>query len=268
MSHVDPSQQSPPAAPKSPGVSRTSNKTPDKNTNLALILVVVIAVVAGFSFFRLTSEDNATTNDLHAAAELDSGAEEPSAAEPASVERSLLVTANVRGASVFLNDRRVGKTPHRATPLDPGQYRVRVEQVGYRSVEEQVKVTGEETTLSVILEKVPSSVTAAAPTEDAGESAASTSSSDAIVVKHKHRFGLRSCQGVLRVASGRLRYETDHKDAFAIPLSEIEDWELHKKTLKFKIRDGKSYSFNEVSGDLDALASFHENVVRVGRLNY
>jgi len=53
---------------------------------------------------------------------------------------SLEVTSDVEGATVYLDDQRVGATPYQEEQLAPGRYDVRVEQEGYRPFREEVRV--------------------------------------------------------------------------------------------------------------------------------
>ena len=52
----------------------------------------------------------------------------------------LLVDANVSGAEVFVDDRRVGMVPLRLSDVDPGQHRVRVDAVGWRGQTRRVRL--------------------------------------------------------------------------------------------------------------------------------
>jgi hypothetical protein len=77
-----------------------------------------------------------------------------------------------------------------------------------------------------------------------------------LVVKHKHRIG--SCEGVLRLSADALQYESSHKDAFSVALSDVERFSRDGETLRVKVRDGRNYNFIERDDDRAALASFHD----------
>lgn len=171
---------------------------------------------------------------------------------------SLVVSANVRGAAVYLNGRRVGKTPHRATPLKPGRYELRVEEEGYQPFEREIEVSLEEEVLSVTLEKTKTGEKARPAVATLRKRGLALNES--VAVKHKHRLRLGSCQGVLRASEEGIRYETNHKHAFAVSLSGMERWNFNKKSLSLKIRDGKKYNFAERNGDEGALSAFHRRV--------
>lgn len=52
----------------------------------------------------------------------------------------LRVDANLEGAEVFVDDRRVGMTPLRLTDVAPGQHRVRVDSIGWRGQTRDVRL--------------------------------------------------------------------------------------------------------------------------------
>ncbi|HEY7817107.1 MAG TPA: hypothetical protein VIG29_02735, partial [Vicinamibacteria bacterium] len=81
---------------------------------------------------------------------------------------------------------------------------------------------------------------------------------DGVPVKHKHRIG--SCEGLLRATADKFEYETPHKDAFSVALTEVEELSFEKGTLSVKVRGGRKYNFDGQNDDPAALASFHQRV--------
>lgn len=80
-----------------------------------------------------------------------SAAEVPVEKTPESVSAAttgaLVITSDIRGADVYLNGKRVGKTPHKATPLTFGRYQVKVMKAGYETFEKNVEVSSTSDTL-------------------------------------------------------------------------------------------------------------------------
>jgi hypothetical protein len=63
---------------------------------------------------------------------------EPATTPPAPTTGALEVRSDVAGAEVFLNGKRVGTTPYKASDLAPGKYSVKVEKAGYTPFEKRV----------------------------------------------------------------------------------------------------------------------------------
>ena len=233
------------------------------------------------------------------------------APESAAATGALVVTSDVKGADVYLNGRRVGKTPHKATPLTPGRYRVRVVKAGYETFEKNVEVTATSHTLRADLKRAAAAFRVASNVRGAtvaldGEARGTapvaiaelapgtyelvvsapgykTHSetveyagggrdirvelvesvtivlSEAVAVKHKHRIR-GGCEGVLRASPEGIRFESDHKDAFFVSFSELEQIGFDKNKLNVKVQGGRSYNFVERNDNEDALARFHERV--------
>ena len=74
--------------------------------------------------------------------------------ESAATTGALVITSDVQGADVYLNSRRVGRTPHKATPLTVGRYRVKVVKAGYETFEKNVEVTATSHALRADLKRV------------------------------------------------------------------------------------------------------------------
>ena len=234
------------------------------------------------------------------------------ASEPVSAAAAgaLVITSDVRGADVYLNGKRVGKTPHKATPLAAGRYQVKVVKAGHETFEKTVEVTATSHTLRANLKRaaavfrVESSVFGAKVALD-GEARGTTPVTipelapgtyelvvsaagykthsetveyaggardirvelesativlnEAVAVKHKHRIR-GGCEGVLRASAEGIRFETEHKDAFSVSFSELEQIGFDKDKLNLKIQDGRKYNFVERNDNKDALALFHERV--------
>lgn len=150
----------------------------------------------------------------------------------------LRVTADVPGASVFLDREFVGRTPL-AVDVAEGRYSLQVSAEGLPPHTETVELVGGDVTARHVL---------------LNESPALEAS---VAVEHKHGFG--SCQGVLHASDAGLRYETDHKDAFSVALDDVERFELDylDENLELKVRGGRRYNFR---GEPDALLVFHRQV--------
>lgn len=241
--------------------------------------------------------------------------EDASEPESAAATGALVISSNVRGADVYLNGKRVGKTPHKATPLTVGRYQVKVVKAGYETFEKNVDVTGTSHTLRADLKpadlkraaaafRVESNVLGATVALD-GQTRGTTPVAiaelapgtyelvvsaagykthsetvdysggardirvdlesativlnESVAVKHKHRIR-GSCEGVLRASAEGIRFDTEHKDAFYVSSSELEQFSFKKDKLNLKIQGGKKYSFVERNDNKDALALFHERV--------
>ena len=72
-----------------------------------------------------------------------SGPESKDESKPTPVNGSLDVRANVKGATVYLNGKRVGEAPQTLKELKPGKYQVKVEKAGYKPFEEEVQLAAE-----------------------------------------------------------------------------------------------------------------------------
>jgi hypothetical protein len=170
------------------------------------------------------------------------------AGERASVEAALKVLApslrvesDVPGATVFLDRNYVGTTPADIKSVTPGEHQLTVSADGYDMYAETLHVESGHRDIRVNFKSV--------------------SLAEKIEVVHKHRMG--SCEGTLVADNEGLRYETTHKgDAFAVPFSSLEQFEVDylEKNLKVKVRKGKNYNFTDKRGNADALFVFHKNV--------
>jgi len=64
-------------------------------------------------------------------------------AQPTPETGSLDVRANVKGATVYLDGKRVGEAPQTVKELKPGKYQVKVEKAGYKPFEQEVQLAAE-----------------------------------------------------------------------------------------------------------------------------
>ena len=325
---------------KTTAAKKTSNETANPGAKkvsksdkiwIASIILMLVGVAVGSYLLRggadtpppVVSADEELYLGVDEESIIEPEPDEPSelgedASEAVSVAAAgaLVINSNVQGADVYLNGKRVGKTPHKATPLTAGRYRVKVVKAGYETFEESVEVSGPDHTLRANLNRaasskrvatafrVDSNVPGAAVTID-GEPRGTTpveiaelapgtyelvvSASgykthsetvnyaggardirvdlksativlnESVAVKHKHRIR-GSCEGVLRASAEGIRFDTEHKDAFYISFSELEQFNLEKDKLNLKIQGGKKYNFVERNDNKDALALFQERV--------
>jgi len=153
---------------------------------------------------------------------------------------TLRVQANVPGAKVVLDGEERGTTPLELSNVPPGRHEIVVSAEGYETRTETLEVEGGARDVTIDLVSPVAAL------------------NEAVAVKHKHRIG--SCDGVLRVSPDKLEYDSEHKHAFSVALSELEGFSLEKETLKVKVREGDNYNFNERNDNHTALASFHERV--------
>lgn len=155
---------------------------------------------------------------------------------------SLRIVSDVPGATVFLDRNYIGATPVDIETVDPGEHQLTVSADGYDMYSETVTIASGHKDIHVSFEQAASELY------------------ESVSVVHKHSFG--KCQGTLVADSNGIRYEADHKDAFAIPYAALERFDVDyiKKNLNLKVRKGKNYNFTETSGDADALFVFHKNV--------
>jgi len=156
---------------------------------------------------------------------------------------SLRVESDVPGATVFLDREYKGTTPVDIKNVTPGEHQLTVSADGYDMHSDTVSVTTGHQDVKVNFQQAVAEFR------------------ESIAVIHKHSFG--KCQGTLVADADGLRYETDNKkDAFAVPYSALERFEVDyiAKNMNLKIKKGKNYNFTAQSGDADALFVFHKNV--------
>ena len=168
-------------------------------------------------------------------------AEPTPAVEKPRTTASLLVESDVPDTTVFVNRVFKGEAPLRIDDLAPGSYQVNLSPQGYEGVAVPVEVTaGEERTVSWKFKEVRLN--------------------ERIAAVHKH--GIGSCSGSLTATPRGLAYETTHADAFLVPLTSLEAFEVNylEKNLRVRVSGGKTFNFSDPDGNADRLYLFHQNV--------
>jgi hypothetical protein len=173
---------------------------------------------------------------------------EPAAPEPAAPPPpsgpTLIVESDVPGASVFVDRKFVGTTPLRTSEVTGGSHQLNASSTGEEGLAQVIEIaeTGE-TTITLRFKEVRLNAS--------------------VAVVHKH--GMGSCEGRLIGTTDGLRYDTSNKkDAFAIPFSQLESFEIDylKKELKVKQKGGKNWNFTDKSDNADKLFVFHRDVTK------
>jgi hypothetical protein len=162
----------------------------------------------------------------------------PAPSPPATA--TLQIETDVPGASVFLNRKYLGTTPHTARNLTPGSYRVNVSKEGYDGYAETIDVEPGSRTLTIRLDQVRLD--------------------ERIDVIHRHTVG--SCEGRLIATTEGLQYLTSHEHAFTMGFGELAVFEIDylAHNLRITRRGGRTYNFTDHREDADALFVFHRNV--------
>ena len=343
MSEKDPQTKKPagqpdanqPNPPQGAGAKpAVSTKTARKGARPVLVLALVLTVAGGAAWYWMNQKTSppvasaspeleedfevqsepAEDTVAEAAPEAEAAAEpetEPATTPAAPTTGTLEIRSDVSGADVFLNGKRVGTTPYKASDLTPGKYSVKVEKAGYTAFEKRVDLGSKQQVVraklvaalatlrveanvagaKVVLDgeergKTPLELSNVSPgrhelavSADGYETRTETlevesgkrdikidlvsplaTLNEAVAVKHKHRIGIGSCEGVLRASADKLEYDSSHKDAFSVALSEVAGFSFEKEDLSVKLRDGRSYKFRERNDNPTALASFHERI--------
>jgi len=154
---------------------------------------------------------------------------------------TLHVDSDVPGAQVFVDRQFVGAAPLTTTDIKPGTHQINVSAPGYDQYAQSVDITPGPRDLMMRFKEVKLDAKA-----------------DVI---HKH--GIGSCRGTLVATPQGLRYDTTNKsDAFAVPLTNLETFEVSylEKNLKVKIKGGKQYNFTDPMGNADNLFVFQRDV--------
>lgn len=170
-------------------------------------------------------------------------AAEPAAPpEPAApTTGTLTIDADVAGAIAFIDRKFVGNVPVTVEGIAPGAHRVNVSAPGHEGLSQDLEI-----------EPGPRDITFRFLEVRLNES---------IPVVHKHAMG--SCEGTLKADLQGIRYETANKgDAFQVKFADLEQFDIEylKKTLRIKVRGGKTYNFTDKTANADALFVFHRNV--------
>jgi len=168
----------------------------------------------------------------------------PEPAPPPPAGPTFVVESDVPGASVFVDRKYVGTTPLRTTEVAAGTHQLNASVTGEEGLVQTVEIAASgETAITLRFREVRLDAS--------------------VAVVHKHAMG--SCEGRLVAAPAGLRYDTSNKkDAFSIPLSSLEVFEIDylKKELKVKQRGGKSWNFTDRSENADKLFIFHRDVTK------
>ena len=242
---------------------------------LAIVAVLAIAVVGGFSTYVLfrertpASAESASSSRPAPTAEASRAeATEPSRAEPATTAPrtprrtpaagpaaeapaapaasapelgTLRIEADVPNAQVFIDRQFVGTAPVTAENVKPGTHQLNVSAEGFEGIVRTIDVEPGPREVAIRFKEVRLNAT--------------------IAVVHKHRVG--SCKGELVATAQGLRYNTDDKDdRFTATLADLETFlvDYEDKNLKIKLRKGKQYNFTDPDGNADRLFVFQRDV--------
>lgn len=169
----------------------------------------------------------------------------PQPAEPtpaaAPTTGTLIIESDVPETSVFIDRVYLGNAPVTAANLAPGPHRLNMSVTGYEGISEAIDVTADTRTISIKFKEVRLD--------------------EQIATVHKHAMG--SCAGRLHASPQSLTYETTNKnDGFSTTLTNLDAFEVDylQKTLKVKIRGGKTYNLTDAEGNVDRLYLFHQAV--------
>jgi hypothetical protein len=169
---------------------------------------------------------------------------EAAPAPPPPAGPALVVESDVAGASVFVDRQYLGTTPLRTTAVAAGTHQLNASVTGEEGLAQSIDIAESgDTTVGLKFKEVRLNAS--------------------IAVVHKHGAG--ACQGRLVATTEGLRYETTNtKDAFALPFSNLEKFEIDylKKELKVKQRGGKTWNFTDRSENADKLFVFHRDVTK------
>ena len=161
---------------------------------------------------------------------------------PARARPLLRVTGDVAGADVFVDRTFVGKTPLELSDVTAGPHQINISAAGYDGVSRRVDVRADgPTDVSFALRAVTLNA--------------------AVDVVHKHRLG--SCEGRLSADLSGLAYAPARgSDAFRTSLDSLEVFavDYQDKTLRLKLKNGRSYNFTTRAANADPLFVFHRDV--------
>jgi len=165
----------------------------------------------------------------------------PAPARPAQRVPRLRITADVEGASVFVDRRHVGMAPVALDDVTPGSHRINVSAQGYEMYAETIDVGEAPVEVDVRFKEVHLD--------------------ESLAVIHKH--GIGSCSGRLVATTAGLAYQTDKQDdAFSVGFEALEPLTVDylRKNLRVKIRGGRTYNFTVADGSADPLLVFQKKV--------
>lgn len=168
----------------------------------------------------------------------------PAPAAAAPTTGTLRIEADVDGATVLLDRVGVGTTPVTVPNVSPGSHRLNVSASGYDGYAETIEVTPGERTITVSFKEIRLDAS----------------------VDATHKHGMGSCKGRLVATPQGVRYEAaDGKDNFTVALADLQTFDLDylNKSLRIRTRQGRTYNFGELDGNIDKVAYFHRDVDKV-----
>jgi PEGA domain len=154
---------------------------------------------------------------------------------------TLHVSSDVAGAQVFLDRVFAGAAPVTIPNVAPGPHRLNVSAEGFEGVVRDLDVQPGPADVTVRLREVLLNAS--------------------VAVIHRHRVG--SCNGQLSATPQAIRYDTtDRDDLFSVALDAIDAFEVDylNKTMRLKLRGGKTFNFTDPEGNADRLFVFHRDV--------
>jgi hypothetical protein len=240
----------------------TPEPAPSRRRPLAAAIVVVLLALGGLLLWRpwapaarrpgaaasLSPRPSAAPSLLPSVL-----APRPSAARPAprasaaaptvAAPAPLHVEADVADASVFVDQRFVGKAPLDIRDVTPGSHRVHVSAEGFEMQAEDV-----------VIGDAPVSVSARFREVRLDES-----------IEVIHRHGLGSCRGTLRATPGAIAFAAaGGKDSFEAPRANLRPLEVDylKKNLRISTTAGRTWNFTTDAANADALLVFQQKTAK------
>jgi hypothetical protein len=168
----------------------------------------------------------------------------PAPVEAAPVTGTLRIETDVPDASVFLDRVGVGTAPLTIPNVAPGSHRLNVSAAGYDGYAETIDVEPGARTITISFKEIRLNTS--------------------VPAQHKH--GMGSCRGQLVASPEGIRYQAaDGKDSFSVPFADLTGFDLDylAKNLRLRTRQGRTFNFTEVDGNLDKLAYFQQDVEKV-----
>ena len=142
---------------KTTAATKQTTKQPGKKASKAgrIWIVGIILILGGMAIASYLARGTGDTPRPVVSAD-EEPIEESSESVSGATTGALVITSDIRGADVYLNGKRVGKTPHKATPLTVGRYQVKVMKAGYETFEKNVEVSSPDDTLRADLKPAAS----------------------------------------------------------------------------------------------------------------
>lgn len=174
----------------------------------------------------------------------DEPAPAPAAAPAAADAATLVIEADVPGASIFVDREFVGTAPVTLKAVAPGTKRINASAEGFDGVQRSVEVAaGENATVAMRFKEVKLDAS--------------------VAVSHKHGMG-GGCEGTLHATIDGLAYQTSNKgDAFSLKYEQLDAFEVNylEKNLRVKQKGGKTWNFTDRGSDnADKLFVFQRDV--------